>query len=578
MSAMQAIIEREVPECAALAEHIGPRLARLYAARGVTSAQALDYRLSQLPRPDGLGGIDAAAKVLAEAIIAGQRLLVVGDFDADGATSCALALRALREMGASAVDYLVPNRFEFGYGLSAELVNVAQARAPDVILTVDNGISSHAGVDAANALGISVVITDHHLPAKTLPAASAIVNPHVDSPAFESNALAGVGVCFYVMLAVRGYLRAQAWFTETRGEPAFSQFLDLVALGTIADVVPLDRVNRLLVEQGLRCIRADKGSPGIRALLEVAGRDPRSACASDLGFAAAPRLNAAGRMADIGVGIETLLANDAATAKPHAQSLEALNQERRAVERGMRAEAMADIATDSLNPGTTPEPLLCLFDERWHQGVVGIVAGRLKELYQRPAIAFAPADNGLIKGSGRSVSGVHLRDLFEAIDQQTDGAIIQRFGGHAMAAGLTLRAEDYPAFRAALMELARQRFADRVPGDTLITDGALAAEEFSLALAKTLRLAGPWGAEFPEPLFHGRFQVKHQRVVGEAHLKLTVSPEVAPELSLDAIAFNALERGWSPAAASIDAVYRLDVNAFRGRESLQLVFDYLANS
>jgi len=283
-------------------------------------------------------------------------------------------------------------------------------------------------------------------------------------------------------------------------------------------------------------------------------------------------------MADIGVGIETLLANDAATAKSHAQSLEALNQERRAVERGMRAEAMADIATDSLNPGTTPEPLLCLFDERWHQGVVGIVAGRLKELYQRPAIAFAPADNGLIKGSGRSVSGVHLRDLFEAIDRQTDGAIIQRFGGHAMAAGLTLRAEDYPAFRAALMGLAQQRFADRVPGDTLMTDGALAAEEFSLALAKTLRLAGPWGAEFPEPLFHGRFQVKQQRVVGDAHLKLTVSPEVAPALSLDAIAFNALERGWSPTAARIDAVYRLDVNAFRGRESLQLVFDHLANA
>jgi len=380
------------------------------------------------------------------------------------------------------------------------------------------------------------------------------------------------------MLALRSELREQNWFTDTRAEPGLSQLLDLVALGTIADVVPFDRVNRLLVEQGLRRIRAGQGSPGIQALLQVAGRDPTTACASDLGFAAAPRLNAAGRLADIGIGIETLLADAPRTAKSLAQSLEALNKERRAVEREMRADAMADIATESLTQDGEVEPIVCLFDTRWHQGVVGIVAGRVKEQLQRPVIAFAPAENGLIKGSGRSVSGVHLRDLLEAIDRQTNGALIQRFGGHAMAAGLTLQADDYPAFRDALLSAARERLAQRTPGDVLVTDGELSAAEFSLAFAKTLRFAGPWGAEFPEPVFRGRFRVIDQRVVGEAHLKLTLSPESAPTQMIDAIAFNAVERGWMPTQPVIEAVFRLDVNCFRGRESLQLVLDYLADA
>ncbi|WP_222518751.1 single-stranded-DNA-specific exonuclease RecJ [Spiribacter salinus] len=551
-------------------------LQRLYAARGVDGAGDLDYRLAQLPHPDTLNGLEAAAAIMAQAIITGQRILVVGDFDADGATSCAVALRGLRALGAASVDYLVPNRFEFGYGLSPELVEVARGHHPDLILTVDNGISAHAGIEAASAAGIPVVVTDHHLPGPTLPAAAAIVNPQVASAEFAGQGLAGVGVCFYLLLGVRSALRNQDWFTTGRPEPGLVDLLDLVALGTIADVVPLDRVNRVLVAQGLRRIRVGQGCPGVQALLKASRREPARVNAADLGFGAAPRLNAAGRLGDMSLGIETLLAEDTASAEARAKELETLNQTRRELEHGMRDEALAGIEAAQLAADGALEPVLCLYDEQWHQGVVGIVASRIKERFQRPVIAFAPAEDGLLKGSGRSIAGVHLRDLLEAVDTRTEGAVIQRFGGHAMAAGLTLPAAQYPAFQSVLQGLVRERMGDHPPGEEIVTDGELEAAEFSLELARQIREGGPWGPGFPEPSFRGLFHVRSQRVVGENHLKLMLSPACAPNQQLDAIAFNALDRGWSSDTRQITGVFRLDVNYYRGREQLQLVFDYLA--
>lgn len=571
------IVDRALPEVTPLLPGDWPALMqRLYAARGVSSAEDLDYRLAKLPRPDTLQGLTEASGRMAEAITRGERILVVGDFDADGATSCAVALRGLRALGAAWVDYLVPNRFEFGYGLSPELVDVARAREPDLILTVDNGISAHAGVAAANAAGIPVVITDHHLPGPTLPDAAAIVNPQVNSPDFEGRGLAGVGVCFYLLLGIRSVLRESGWFGNDRVEPALADLLDLVALGTIADVVPLDRVNRVLVEQGLRRIRAGQGCPGVQALLKASRRDPEWACSTDLGFGAAPRLNAAGRLGDMGLGIETLLAEDRPTADARAGELESLNRTRRELEAGMRDEAMAGIEADKIAADGALEPLLCLYDEQWHQGVVGIVASRIKERFQRPVIAFAPAENGLLKGSGRSVAGIHLRDLLEAVDTRTEGRVIQRFGGHAMAAGLTLPLARYEEFQRVLQALVHEQFGDRPPGEELVTDGPLAAAEFDLQMAHRIREGGPWGPGFPEPCFRGDFLIKSHRIVGERHLKLVVAPVDAPAQALDGIAFNALERGWDGSAERLTGVFRLDVNRYRGREQLQLVFDYLA--
>jgi len=573
------ITDRPVPSATpALPDGLPPLLQRLYAARGIAGAGDLDYRLAQLPNPEALDGLSEAAAIMAEAIMSNKRILVVGDFDADGATSCAVAVRGLRALGAVSVDYLVPNRFEFGYGLSPELVEVARGHHPDLILTVDNGISAHAGIDAATDAGIPVVVTDHHLPGPTLPAAAAIVNPQVDSTAFEGRGLAGVGVCFYLLLGVRAVLRRQHGFTEARPEPALVDLLDLVALGTIADVVPLDRVNRILVEQGLRRIRAGQGCPGVQALLTASRREPARANGADLGFGAAPRLNAAGRLGDMSLGIETLLAEDAQSAQARASELESLNQTRRELEHDMRDEALAGIEADRLSADGALDPVLCLYDEQWHQGVVGIVASRIKERFQRPVIAFAPAEDGLLKGSGRSMAGVHLRDLLEAVDTQTGGQVIQRFGGHAMAAGLTLPAAQYPVFQSALQRLVRERFGDQPLSEELLTDGELEAEELTLDMARQIRHGGPWGPSFPEPCFRGSFYVRSQRMVGEQHLKLMLSPVHAPDQSLDAIAFNALNRGWTADSDRLTGVFRLDVNHYRGREQLQLVFDYLTTA
>ncbi|MEX0430522.1 single-stranded-DNA-specific exonuclease RecJ [Spiribacter insolitus] len=571
------IRERAIPTGGdALPATLSPLLRRIYLGRGVTRADELDYRLNQLPRPDSLKDVGAAGSVLADAITGGQRILVVGDFDADGATSTALAVRALRAMGAVHVDYLVPNRFRFGYGLTPELVEVARDHAPDLILTVDNGVSAHAGVAAARALGIDVVITDHHLPGESVPEALAIVNPHIGSADFDGRHLAGVGVCFYTMLALRAALRERGWFGAERPEPGLVDNLDLVALGTVADVVPLDRVNRLLVEQGLRRIRAGQATPGVLALLNAADRDPERISAIDLGFGAAPRLNAAGRLDDMSRGIETLLARGQDEANAHATSLEALNRERRMLEREMRETALADIEAHVNAAAGEMAPILCLVADDWHQGVVGIVASRLKERFRRPVVAFAPADNGELKGSARSVPGLHMRDLFEALDTRSRGELILRFGGHAMAAGLTLRSEDFAAFKAGLTELAREWLGDEPVGEALWTDGIPAPQDYCLETASMLRYAGPWGAGFPEPVFHDRFLVRGQRIVGADHLKLRLSPLGAAEREVEAIAFNAVDNGFSQVPGEIEAVFRLDVNRYRGVDRLQLVIDYLA--
>ena len=548
----------------------------LYRARGVTSAQALEYGLGSMPPPHALTGMEQAAQTLAAAVMADQRLLVVGDFDADGATSTALAVKGLRSMGAGHVDYLVPNRFEFGYGLSPELIAVARERRPDLIVTVDNGISANEGVEAAVAAGIDVVITDHHLPGETLPSARAIVNPQIASRDFEGQHLAGVGVCFYVLLATRARLRAEGWFGDTRPEPNLAEHLDLVALGTVADVVPLDRVNRLLVEQGLRRIRSGRATPGIQALLDASGRDPARVNATDLGFGAAPRLNAAGRLDDMSLGIETLLAPDATGARQCAVRLEQLNRERRQLEREMRETAVADVEAEALETHGDVAPILCLFDPRWHQGVVGIVASRLKDRFRRPVVAFAPGEHGEIKGSARSIPGLHMRDLLDAVNTRSEGRIVQRFGGHAMAAGLTLHGDHFQAFKTLLVECARERIGDEPQAEVFWTDGVLPADAYTLETASLIRYAGPWGADFPEPRFHDRFRIEHQRVVGEHHLKLLLTPWQAPATTIDAIAFNIVDDVEVSNGQAIEAVFRLEVNRFRGVETPQLIVDHLA--
>ncbi len=568
--------DRVVPDSAVAGfEGYSDLLVRLYRARGVERATELDYRLAALPRPDSLPGIEMAAEMLADTLTRGGRILVVGDFDADGATSTAVALRSLTAMGAQSVDYLVPDRFELGYGLSAALVEHAKPLQPSLILTVDNGISAHAGVAAANAAGIPVVVTDHHLPGDALPDAAAIVNPQLAPDAFPGRHLAGVGVCFYLMLALRGVLRDRGWFSDTRPEPNLAEQLDLVALGTVADVVALDHVNRLLVEQGLRRIRAGAGCHGINALLQLAGREPALACANDLGFAVAPRLNAAGRLDDMALGIEALVSERAEVANERAAVLDSLNQQRRAVERQMRDSAMADVEAKIAEAAGQLDPVLCLFDAQWHQGVVGIVAGRLKEHFHRPVIAFAPGEQGELKGSARSIAGVHIRDLLEAMDTRTQGKLIRRYGGHAMAAGLQIAATDLEDFQACLQEVAAEWVGDHSDAETLWTDGILPASAFTLETAKLLRTAGPWGAAFPEPVFRGQFTIQSQRIVGESHLKLSVIPAQSQSSPLEAIAFNAIDRGWDQLGDQVMGAFRLDVNYFRGRERLQLVFDHL---
>lgn len=561
---------RPAPECLPDLGEMPPRLARMYAARGITSPDELDKRLTRLLPPHLLRGIDAATDLLESALTRQARLLIVGDFDADGATSCALGVSALRAMGAQSVAYLVPNRFEYGYGLTPEIVAVALQRQPEVLITVDNGISSVEGVAAAKAAGLQVLITDHHLPGEQVPAADAIVNPNQPGCTFPSKALAGVGVIFYVMLALRARLRERGWFTQQGiTEPNLATLLDLVALGSVADVVPLDANNRILVQQGLARIRSGQTRPGIRALIRAARRDPARITATDLGYLLGPRLNAAGRLDDMSLGIECLLCPDDSLADDMAAELDQLNQDRKAIEQGMQREALAqlkDLNTEHLPFG------LCLFEAEWHQGVIGILAARLRERYHRPAIAFASAGNGELKGSARSVAGFHIRDALDAV-AATHPGLISKFGGHAMAAGLSLPETHFPAFAAAFdAEVRRHLSADDLTG-RLLSDGELQPTEFTLELAQQLRHAGPWGQHFPEPLFHGTFTLVQQRLVGERHLKMQLAMGT---LTLEAIAFNVDTALWPNVAINrVRAVFQLDVNEYRGNETLQLLVQYL---
>ncbi|HSX87441.1 MAG TPA: single-stranded-DNA-specific exonuclease RecJ [Pseudomonas sp.] len=551
--------------------NLPPLLTRLYAARGVQSAADLDKGLARLIPYQRMKGMDAAVELLVQGLQQGQRMLIVGDFDADGATASTVGMLGLRMLGAAHVDYLVPNRFEYGYGLTPEIVAVALEREPQLLITVDNGISSVEGVAAAKAAGLTVLVTDHHLPGAELPAADAIVNPNQPGCEFPSKAMAGVGVMFYVLLALRARLREIGWFTAQRPEPNLGELLDLVALGSVADVVPLDANNRILVHQGLARIRAGRARPGLRAILEVAGRDHRRITSTDLGFILGPRLNAAGRLDDMSLGIECLLCDDEALARDMAVQLDQLNQDRKAIEQGMQREALAQLKDLPL----ADMPFgLCLFEADWHQGVIGILASRLKERYHRPTIAFADAGDGVLKGSARSVPGFHIRDALDAVAAKHP-QLISKFGGHAMAAGLSLPQENFGAFAVAFdAEVRRQLCEDDLTG-RLLSDGALSLEEFHLSLAKELRNAGPWGQHFPEPLFHGVLQLTQQRIVGERHLKVVLKSECG-SVQLDGIAFGVDRELWpNPSVRWVELAYKLDVNEYRGQETVQLLIAHI---
>ena len=543
-------------------------LKRVYAGRGITDPGELALGLDQLLPPTSLKGVADAAELLADAIEGEARVLIVGDFDADGATSCAMAVSVLQQMGLREVAYLVPNRFEFGYGLTPEIVEMAAAQMPDLIVTVDNGISSVEGVSAAQAMGISVLITDHHLPGDSLPTADVIVNPNQPGCQFPSKSLAGVGVMFYVLSAVRAALRERGWFNaESMEEPNLADSLDLVALGTVADVVPLDRNNRILVAAGLARIRSGRARPGIEALFEVAGRDHRQATASDLGFIVGPRLNAAGRLDDMSIGIECLLAESSASARGFAEKLHQLNRERRDIEQSMQQDALAQLESIDLE-GDASLFAMTLYDPAWHQGVIGILASRIRERVHRPTLVFADAEEGMLKGSGRSIAGLHLRDVLDQVATQYPG-LLTKFGGHAMAAGLSLARDDLNRFKQALNDAVAEALGYTPPERTEESDGALARSDFGLPLAEQLASGGPWGQHFPEPLFDGQFFVRSHRIVGEKHLKLTLD---ADGTEIEGIAFNIDVPKWL--AAPLDAfhaLYRLDVNEYRGERRAQLV-------
>ena len=567
------VVRRAVPAGAdELGADLHPVLRRVYAARGLRARAELDPALERLAPVGSLEGAEAAARLLLQH--ARGRVLVIGDFDADGATSTALMLRALRACGFAAVDFLVPNRFEYGYGLTPEIVAIAAERAPTLIVTVDNGISSHAGVSAARARGIDVLVTDHHLPGSDLPEANAIVNPNLPGNRFASGALAGVGVAFYVCAALQRIMRTEG--TLPANVPGVASLLDLVTLGTVADVVPLDANNRILVAQGLARIRAGRCVPGITALLAVARRAPAELVASDLGFAVAPRLNAAGRLADMSVGIRCLLADDADEARELALQLDALNAQRREIEADMQLQALAAVRALRDEVSGVQRAGVCLFDAGWHQGVVGLVAGRVKEQLRRPVVAFALADERNLRGSARSIPGVHIRDVLEAVATREPG-MLQKFGGHAMAAGLSLSRAHLDRFaRAFDAEVARAMKQGAV-SDAIETDGELSDEQIALPLAEALRAGGPWGAAFAEPLFDGLFEVRGRpRVLAGRHLKFQVAAREGRG-GFEAIAFNSVDpqRPAPLPTGRVRLVSRLGTNDYQGERRLQLVVEHI---
>ena len=552
-----------------------PLLQRIYQARGLSSDSELSLQLSKLPSPNLMRGIDTAVEHLVDVLQAKQKIVIIGDFDADGATSSALMVLALTAMGYESVEFLVPNRFDYGYGLTPEIVELAQQKHPDLIITVDNGISSIEGVDYANKFGIKVIITDHHLPGATLPSAAAIVNPNQPGCEFPCKNLAGVAVAFYLLSALRAKLRELCWFEkEAIKEPNMAHYLDLVALGTVADVVPLDQVNRTLVHQGLLRIRAGYARPGINALLKIAGKTPAQLVASDMGFAVAPRLNAAGRLDDISYGIQCLLTDDPKEALDRAQELEQFNQDRKAIERDMQIEALKIVEGLALDDQAELPAALCLYQADWHQGVVGLLASRIKEKFHRPVAVFARDDSGTLKGSIRSIPGLHIRDALDAVATQNPG-LISKFGGHAMAAGLSLEESRLEAFKKALEQQVASTIDPLDLEATLQTDGQLQTDQFSMHIASVLRDSGPWGQAFPEPCFQGEFELRSQRIVGENHLKVSLTPDANNTQSIDGIYFNVDINQWPTTASRVRCVYRLDINEFRGRQSLQLLIQYM---
>ena len=579
------IIRRERVNTAYLPDTLPESIRQIYASRGVESAQQLELKVANLQglnlqnNHEALKGLGDACLLLHTALINNTNIVIVGDFDADGATSTALMMVALSLMGSINHSFLVPNRFEYGYGLTPEIVDIAAEQGAQMLVTVDNGISCIAGVNRAKELGLQVLVTDHHLPGHELPKADAIVNPNqLDCP-FPSKSLAGVGVAFYLMLALRSHLRDKNYFTERHiNEPNIAQLLDLVALGTVADVVSLDANNRILVEQGLKRIRAGQTRPGIQALIEVAKKNQQRLVASDFGFALGPRINAAGRLDDMSYGINCLLAPDIASARIMASELDDLNKARREIEQGMQAEAETIFQQLNFSFDNLPNAI-ALYQQDWHQGVIGIVAGRLKEKFHRPCIVFAKgsddsmnAEQQEIKGSARSIPGLHIRDLLERIDSQHPDLIL-KFGGHAMAAGLSIKQQNFEEFQTLLNELAGQWLKAEDLQSIILSDGELAVNNLTLAFAEQLREAGPWGQNFPEPLFDDTFKLLQQRIVGEKHLKLLV--EKQGEV-FDGIAFNIDIKVWpNNQAKQVHLAYRLDVNEFRGKRSVQLMIDNL---
>jgi single-stranded-DNA-specific exonuclease len=567
----RTIRRRCLPDDAPTGLHASPLLSRLYALRGVRAARELDHSLEHMIPVRELDGVDTAVALLLEHHVRQSRIVIIGDFDTDGATSTSLVVRQLRRLGFQDVEFLVPNRFQFGYGLTPEIVALAAGNQPELIITVDNGISSVAGVSAANALGIPVLVTDHHLAGNELPAAAAIVNPNAPGNAFPSKALAGVGVAFYLMAALTRAMAEQGLVNAK--EVSVAELLDLVALGTVADVVPLDANNRILVAQGMKRIRAGRCVPGIRAMLEAANKRIETCVASDLGFQVGPRLNAAGRLDDMSLGIQCLLTDDVTTARAIAAQLTQMNLDRRDIEQQMQAEAL--IALEQMQLDAESLPLgLCLYEEHWHQGVVGLVASRVKDRVHRPVIAMARADDTTLKGSARSIPGVHIRDVLDAVAAHHPG-LIDKFGGHAMAAGLSIGVDRLEDFRAAFDEEVKRWMTHDDAVGVVLSDGELEPREFKLEVAKQLRESGPWGQNFPEPLFDGRFRVVDARILGERHLKLKVA---VGDDAVEAIAFRHFDHDDAPQVRIGDQVqlaYRLDVNEFRGDEKLQLIVEYL---
>ncbi len=570
----QVLIKQRTSDSSAKLNSVSSLIQRLYQSRGIQHDEECLTSMQYLLPPTSLMNADKAAMLLSDAIVEQKRMLIVGDFDADGATATAVAIRGLKLLGATSVEYLVPNRFKYGYGLTPEIVRDAVAFQPDILITVDNGISSLEGVAAARQHGWEVLITDHHLPGDAVPSANVIVNPNQFGDLFPSKALSGVGVMFYVLAATRQLLDQRGWFSQNKiNVPNLAQLLDLVALGTVADVVPLDWNNRILVEQGLRRIRAGKCAPGITALIQVSGRNQATLQAGDLGFAVAPRLNAAGRIEDMSIGIECLLTDDMSSASQFAQRLDSINVERRTIEQGMKESALEHVGAllEGLDQTSLPYSL-CLYDESWHQGVIGILASRIKELVHRPVIAFAPDDERHLKGSARSITGLHIRDALDLVASRNPG-LLSKFGGHAMAAGLSIETQSLDDFSTAFNEVVCELIDEDDLASVLWSDGELEAADISLETAKEIQQAGPWGQAFPEPVFEGEFVVIDRRVVGEKHLKLNLLSGAAVQ-PVSAIQFFYDEQDWPESCNHFYLAYKLTVNEYRGQESVQLNIEH----